>query len=113
MKRYVRSPQQKQNTCGFSFDFIWYANYYDQNEVQGIVEDAFTSLGYEVLRVDFNLYFSGDYSMYPQYRGKQIRQCSVDFIWYDHCDQAKIVNTIADELATAGYEVIGSDFYSL
>lgn len=108
MKIYVRSSQQ--NTSGFSFDFIWYANYYDQNEVQGIVEDAFRSLGYDVLGVDFN---SVDYSMYPEYREKQISQCSVDFTWYGEYDSAEIVNTITDELATAGYDVIGSDFYSL
>lgn len=95
---------------GFSFDFIWEGADYDNAAIKDTVEDIFDRLGLYVLGIDFE---SVDYSMYPEYADKNVSQCQVTFEWVNDYDDSEIIEMTEQRLATLGYEVIGTDFYTI
>lgn len=95
---------------GFSFDFIWEGDDYDNAAIKDTIEDIFDRLGLYVLGIDFE---SVDYSMYPEYADKNVSQCQVTFEWVNDYDDSEIIEMTEQRLATLGYEVIGTDFYTI
>lgn len=95
---------------GFSFDFIWEGADYDNAAIKDTIEDIFDRLGLYVLGIDFE---SVDYSMYPEYADKNVSQCQVTFEWVNDYDDSEIIEMTEQRLATLGYEVIGTDFYTI
>lgn len=97
-------------TSGFSFDFIWTGKTYDDKEIRDTIEDIFDRLCLSVLSVDFE---NVDYSMYPEYADKNVSQCHVDFEWSDNYADTEIAEMTEERLRRLGYDVIGTDFYTI
>lgn len=97
-------------TSGFSFDFVW-EDGYDQEAIENAIYTVFEDMfDCEVIGIDFH---SVDYSGYPEYNDKFVSQCSLDFRWSDDYDDKGIADAMKEEIAPAGYDMIGYEFYSL
>ena len=94
---------------GVSFDFI-HDGQYDEQAIENALSNAFQQLGLELIGIDFR---SVDYSMYPEYDGCIVSQCGADFSWVGDYDQNEVSNVIESTMAGLGYEVAGTDFYTI
>lgn len=87
----------------FSYDFD-----YDENDVR---EAAELALGqYVTLGTDFE---SVDYSMYPEYNGVYVSQCSTDFEYEGDYSRDEIETRLASELNKRGYTLVATEFYDM
>lgn len=97
------------SSSGVSFDFIHDGDY-DENTIENLLSAAFENLGLEITGIDFR---SVDYSMYPEYAGCIVSQCGVDFSWVEDYNQKAVSDTIESVMSELGYEVTGTDFYTI
>lgn len=94
---------------GFSFDFVHDGDY-DEKAIEDVIENVFDGLGLSVLGVSFE---HVDYSDYPEYDDENVSQCQVNFDWETDYPQETITKMIEQRISELGYEVIGSDFYTI
>lgn len=95
------------NYSQMSFDFSYDVDY-DQNAVREAAEIA---LGHHIpLGTDFE---SVDYSMYPEYDGVSVSQCSTDFEYEGDYSRDTIDTRLASELSKRGYDLIATEFYDM
>lgn len=93
-----------------SFDFEHDGNY-NYKVLKDAIIKAIYNAGVDPIDADFT---SVDYSMYPEYAGKIISQCNVDFEWpYGGYSEENIEIEIQSALEAFGYNLVGISFESL
>lgn len=97
-------------TSGFSFDFVWDADY-DAQEIESAIFKVFEDeFNLEVKGIDFH---SVNYADINAYAGMNVSQCGVNFLHDGDYPADDITTALDEELTSLGYELIGYDFYSL
>ena len=103
-------------TSAVSFDFIHDGNY-DDRALESALFDAMEKADVTPIGIDFR---EVDYSNSPEFRDEIITQGGIDFEWTDTGmpnEAGYIADDIEAYLAEAleqfGYELIGTDFYSV
>lgn len=101
MKKMIKSANTYENVsqCIFTFDL---GRNYDDIELENSLTDIFIEHGCDPGSIDFQ---------YVRYARKTVSQCTVDFIWSDDYDSAKIGDDIADLITGLGGDLYEVEFY--
>lgn len=97
------------DTCRqLSFDYI-ITGMHDNDIARHIYEVFEEQHGCTVNGIDYELV---DYSDVPEYADADVRQIGVAFTCNGSCNENAILQDLSEALYNAGYEIIGSEFYT-